>query len=145
MSFKSRDNRFLIEEASSGRARCRRCKQPIPNGALRLRIVAFVCPGRSTAFFRCCLDAKLAAAVLAVYGSAARVPCAPTVDAARADQMRNALSLAVRARSLPQPPTASRSPPQPPAAPHGLCAPQVDTAQMRNALAAREPPEGPSH
>ena len=96
MTFKSRTNQYLIENATSSRARCRRCKQPIPNGALRLRIVAFVCPGRSTAFFRCCLDAKLAAAVLAVYGSAARVPCAPTVDAARADQMRNALSLAAR-------------------------------------------------
>ena len=98
MTFKSRTNQYLIENAASSRARCRRCKQPIPNGALRLRIVAFVCPGRSTAFFRCCLDAKLAAAVLAVYGSAARVPCAPTVDAARADQMRNALSLAAGSR-----------------------------------------------
>ena len=94
MTFKSRTNQYLIENAASSRARCRRCKQPIPNGALRLRIVAFVCPGRSTAFFRCCLDAKLAAAVLAVYGSAARVPCASQVDAGRAAQMRAALQLA---------------------------------------------------
>jgi hypothetical protein len=94
MTFKSRTNQYLIENAASSRARCRRCKQPIPNGALRLRIVAFVCPGRSTAFFRCCLDAKLAAAVLAVYGSAARVPCASQVDAGRAVQMRAALQLA---------------------------------------------------
>ena len=94
MTFKSRTNQYLIENAASSRARCRRCKQPIPNGALRLRIVAFVCPGRSTAFFRCCLDAKLAAAVLAVYGSAERVPCASQVDAGRAARMRAALQLA---------------------------------------------------
>jgi hypothetical protein len=94
MSFKSRDNRFLIEEASSGRARCRRCRKPIAKGALRMRIVAFVCPGRTHAFFRCscCVDAKLAAAVLAVHGSAERVPCVSTMDAGRAAQMWNALA-----------------------------------------------------
>ena len=94
MAFKSRNNQYLIEEASSGRSRCRRCRTHIPKGALRLRVVAFVCPGRSTAFFRCCLDAKLAAAVLAVYGSAERVPCASQVDAGRAAQMRASLQLA---------------------------------------------------
>ena len=99
MTFKSRTNQYLIENAASSRARCRRCKQPIPNGALRLRIVAFVCPGRSTAFFRCCLDAKLAAAVLAVHGSAERVPCASTMDAGRAAQMRLLLERAGRRAS----------------------------------------------
>jgi hypothetical protein len=99
MSFKSRDNRFLIEEASSGRARCRRCRKPIAKGALRLRIVAFVCPGRTHAFFRCCVDAKLAAAVLAVHGSAERVPCASTMDAGRAAQMRLLLERAGRRAS----------------------------------------------
>lgn len=89
MSFKSRKNQYLIEEASSGRAHCRRCRKPIPQGALRLRVLAFVCPGRTHAFFRCCVDAKLAAAVLAVYGSAERVPS----NTNRAAQMRAALSL----------------------------------------------------
>ena len=42
------------------------------------------------------LEAKLAAAVLAVYGSAERVPCASQVDAGRAAHVRNALSLAAR-------------------------------------------------
>ena len=50
-------------------------------------------PSRPHAFFRCCVDAKLAAAVLAVYGSAKRVPCVSTMDAGRAAQMRDALSL----------------------------------------------------
>ena len=96
MSFKSRQNRFLIEEASSGRARCRRCRKPIAKGALRMRIVAFVCPGRTHAFFRCCVDAKLAAAALAVYGSAERVACVSTMDAGRAAQMRLLLERAGR-------------------------------------------------
>ena len=96
MPFKSRKNQYLIEEAPSARARCRRCRKPIPKGALRLRIVAFVCPGRTHAFFRCCVDAKLAAAALAVYGSAERVPCVSTMDAGRAAQMRLLLERAGR-------------------------------------------------
>ena len=96
MPFKSRKNRYLIEEASSGRARCRRCRKPIPKGAPRLRIVAFVCPGRTHAFFRCCVEAELAAAVLALHGSAERVPCASTMDAGRAAQMRLLLERAGR-------------------------------------------------
>ena len=61
-----------------------------------MRIVAFVCPGRTHAFFRCCVDAKLAAAVLAVHGSAERVPCVSTMDAGRAAQMRLLLERAGR-------------------------------------------------
>ena len=96
MTFKTRANAFLIEDAASARARCRRCRRTIAKGALRLRIVAFVRPGHSTAFFRCadCVDHKLAAAVLAVCWSAERVPCASQVDAGRAARMRAALQLA---------------------------------------------------
>ena len=74
MPFKGRPNDYQIEEATSDRAKCRRCNKKIGKGALRLRIVAFVCPGRSTAFFRCaeCVDPKLAAAVLNVCGAAGR-------------------------------------------------------------------------
>ena len=88
MAFKTRKNQYLIEAASSGRARCRRCREPIPKGALRIRILAFVSPGRTTALFRCCVDSKLVAAVLSVYGTADRVPCSSSLEPSRAEQMR---------------------------------------------------------
>ena len=96
MAFKTRANAFLIEDAASARARCRRCRRTIAKGALRLRIVAFVRPGHSTAFFRCadCVDHKLACAVLGAYGAADRVPSASRMRVERAAQMRAALQLA---------------------------------------------------
>ena len=104
MPFKGRPNDYQIEEATSGRAVCRRCHKKIAKGGLRLRIVAFVCPGRSTAFFRCaeCVDPKLAAAVLKVCGAAERVPCTSKLEAARADQLRKALSLAAQPYPTPR-------------------------------------------
>ena len=52
MTFKARRSRYLLELAPTGRARCRRCGEPIAKGAARWREVAFVCPGRTTALFR---------------------------------------------------------------------------------------------
>ena len=111
MPFKVRPNDYQIEEAASGRAECRRCHKKIGKGALRLRIVAFVCPGRSTAFFRCaeCVDPKLAAAVLTVCGAAERVPCTSKMEATRADQLRKALSLAAQDPAVGAQPVAGES------------------------------------
>ena len=87
MTFKAKPNAYCIELATSSRAACRRCRSPIAKGMPRLRITAFVCPGRATGFFRCaaaaCLaDPRLAAAVVAACGSIERLPAKPTVDPA---------------------------------------------------------------
>jgi len=81
MGFKARPSTFRIGIAPTGRARCRGCKRPIPKGATRIVITAFVLPGRATVLSRCCccIDARLAAAVLDVYGTAHRVPVEPGV------------------------------------------------------------------
>ena len=72
----------LIEYAPSSRARCRRCRNAVAKGALRVRTTAFVCPQRATCFVRCmpCIDRQFAASVLAVYKEACRVPCNPSVS-----------------------------------------------------------------
>ena len=85
MTFKARKNAYSIELASSSRSSCRRCRLAIARGAPRLRITAFVRPGRATSFFRCaaaeCLaDPRLATAVVAACGSIERLPAKPTVD-----------------------------------------------------------------
>ena len=94
MTFKARKNAYSIELASSSRSSCRRCRLPIARGAPRLRITAFIRPGRATSFFRCavaeCLaDPRLAAAVVAACGSLERVP--------RSAQMPSECAVAVRA------------------------------------------------
>tara|TARA_B110001452_G_scaffold212356_1_gene182944 strand:+ start:159 stop:464 length:306 start_codon:yes stop_codon:yes gene_type:complete len=81
MGFKTRPSTFRIGIAPTGRARCRGCKRTIPKGATRILVTAFVLPGRVTMLSRCscCIDARLAAAVLDVYGTAERVPVEPGV------------------------------------------------------------------
>ena len=102
MTFKTRPSVYCISLAPSSRARCRSCKRRVEKGEVRIAITAFVRPGRSTKLVRCvrtrCLDAKFAAAVLSVYGSATRVPVymgVPLADAAavqsRLDHIANAL------------------------------------------------------
>jgi len=68
-------------------------------------------PGRSTAFFRCaeCVDPKLTAAVLKICGAAERVLCTSKMDAARADQLRKALSLAAQDPAVGAQPVAGES------------------------------------
>ena len=77
MGFKTRPSTYAINRAPTGRGRCRKCKQCIPKGELRIVITAFLRPGRSTPLLRCsscaCLPA-FAAAVKAVYGNVSRVP-----------------------------------------------------------------------
>ena len=76
--FKERRSTYRISVAPTGRGRCRRCRKPIPKGATRLEVNAFVRPGRHTLLLRCtetgCVDARLAVAVLAVYEHASNVP-----------------------------------------------------------------------
>ena len=77
MAFKTRPSVYRIDIAPTSRARCRGpCKQTICKGDLRIAITAFVRPNRSTLLARCyhCIDARFASAVLAVYGTADRVP-----------------------------------------------------------------------
>ena len=85
MSFKTRPSAYQIRLAT-GRARCRKCKGAVPKGSARVVTTAFVMPGRVTCFSRCvgCIDGRFAAAVLAVYGRADRVPVDGAVPASAA-------------------------------------------------------------
>ena len=83
--------------APTGRARCRRCRRRIEKGATRVEICAFVRPGRRTLLLRCadCVDARFAAAVLAVHGRAERVPVeAALVGSAEAQRVQRAIDAA---------------------------------------------------
>ena len=91
MAFKTRPSVYRIDVAPTSRARCRGpCKQTICKGDLRIAITAFVRPNRSTLLARCChcIDARFASAVLAVYGTADRVPAAQGVSEEGAAQVR---------------------------------------------------------
>ena len=83
--------------APTGRGRCRRCRRRIEKGAARVEICAFVRPGRRTLLLRCadCVDARFAAAVLAVHGWAERVPVeAALVGTAEALRVQRAIDAA---------------------------------------------------
>ena len=96
MAFKQRPSAYRIGKAPTGRGRCRKCRKPIPKGATRVEISAFVRPGRSTLLLRCtaCIDARFATAVLAVYKCARRVPVDPEVDEAAASRVRDSITTA---------------------------------------------------
>ena len=102
--FKARCSTYRIEPAPTGRARCRRCKQSLLKGELRVAISAFVRPGRRTLLYRCarpaCVDVGFARTVLAVYDTADRVPASQVVSDEDAAQVRaileNAASCAKR-------------------------------------------------
>ena len=93
LTFKQRPSTYCISKAPTNRARCRACKGLVEKGQLRITITAFVRPGRSTQLVRCakCIDERFAAVVLAVYGTAARVPVDVDVDAADAVVVRQDL------------------------------------------------------
>jgi hypothetical protein len=67
MTFKRRPNRYAIDTAPSGRAKCRGCKSTIEKGAVRMVIFAFVWPTRATKFVRCvpCIGGELSARAFA--------------------------------------------------------------------------------
>ena len=78
-----------------------RALPPLPpphrEGGVRIEIHAFVRPGRRTLMFRCaaCIDARFAAAVLAVHGHADRVPVdAGLVGSAEALRVQRAIDAA---------------------------------------------------
>ena len=48
MTFKAQPSRFAVSIAPTNRARCKRCRQTISKGALRVVESAFVRPGRRT-------------------------------------------------------------------------------------------------
>ena len=81
MGFKAGKSTYRLGVAPTGRARCRGCKKLIGKGETRVVVTAFVMHGRATVFSRCssCVDARFAAAVLDVYGTADRVPREPGV------------------------------------------------------------------
>ena len=101
MPFSARPSTYCIEAAPTGRARCRRCRQCVAKGALRVAITAFVRPGRSTLLYRCvrpaCLDAAFARAVRATYGSPEAVPAATGVPDRDAQRVRAILGDALKA------------------------------------------------
>ena len=96
--FEQRPSTYKISAAPTGRARCRCCRRRIEKGAARVEIRAFVRPGRRTLLLRCadcCVDARFAAAVLAVHGRAERVPVeAALVGSAEAQRVQRAIDAA---------------------------------------------------
>ena len=96
MSFKTRPHSYQFDRAPTGRARCRRCHVAVPKGALRCRIVVFVCPGRAHTFVRClpCVarDAAFVAAALAAHGGRESVP----IEASLTDAERQSVLRAMR-------------------------------------------------
>lgn len=94
MAFSTRHSTYRISLAPTGRARCRKCKQTIQKGAVRLEICVFVRPGRHTLLLRCaaCIDSALALTILKVYKSASMVPAAPLIDSALANFVRDRIS-----------------------------------------------------
>ena len=95
MTFSTRPSTYRISLAPTGRARCRKCKQTIRKGAVRLEICVFVRPGRYTLLMRCasCIDTAMAKAILNVYTSASRVPAEPSVDPASAARVRGRITM----------------------------------------------------
>ena len=91
MTFSTRPSTYRISLAPTGRACCRKCKQTIRKGAVRLEISVFVRPGRYTLLLRCasCIDTAMARAILKVYKSASNVPAEPSVDQATAIRARD--------------------------------------------------------
>jgi hypothetical protein len=96
MTFKQRPSTYRISTAPTGRGKCRKCRKPIPLGATRVEICAFVRPGRSTVLLRCaaCIDARFATAVLAVYKRADCVPAAAGLEGTEASRVRNVITSA---------------------------------------------------
>ena len=94
MTFSTRPSTYRISLAPTGRACCRKCKQAIQRGAVRLEICVFVRPGRYTLLLRCasCIDPALALAILKVYKSASSVPAEPSVDQAAVTRVRDRIS-----------------------------------------------------
>ena len=93
--FRQRPSRYKISAAPTARGRCCRCRRCIEKGATRVEICAFVRPGRRTLLLRCadCVDARFAAAVLAVHGRAERVPVeAALVGSAEARRVQRAIA-----------------------------------------------------
>ena len=76
-------NAYRIESSASGRSTCRACKKNISKGALRVRTIARVKPGRSACFFRhaSCVSSAFAKAVLSAYARAESIPREPGLDA----------------------------------------------------------------
>ena len=93
VTFQQRPSTYRISIAPSSRAHCRACKRRVEKGVLRITITAFVRPGRSTQLVRCidCMDARFGAAMLAVYGTPARVPAEASVSVADATAVRTRL------------------------------------------------------
>ena len=95
--FRTRASTYKISSAPTARARCRHCRYHIKKGATRIEIYAFVRPNRRTLLLRCaaCIDARFATAVLAVHGSAERVPVeAGLVDSVEALRVQDAIAAA---------------------------------------------------
>ena len=106
MTFHTRSSTYQIARAPTGLAHCRGCKRRVEKGELRISIGAFVRPGRSCRLVRCCgcIDAKFAHAVLAVYGTATRVPAGAGASAADVAAVRAQLETQAKAGLEPQRP-----------------------------------------
>ena len=91
---KTQASKFHLGVAPTGQARCRRCRQRISKGALRLVTTCFVKCGVSRRFFRCgaCCDRKLANVVAGACGVVANLPVAAGVDPEAAASLNRRLA-----------------------------------------------------
>ena len=87
---KTKESSYHIGIAPTSRARCRRCKCQVQKGSARIVTTALVQHGHTVRFTRCitCIDAPLAAAIVRVYGSLARIPSTLDVNSDTADAIR---------------------------------------------------------
>ena len=87
---KTKQNSYHIGIAPTSRARCRVCKRQMQKGCTRLVTTAYVKDNHTVRFTRCvpCIDARLASAVVNVYGSATRIPSTPDVAPDTAKEIR---------------------------------------------------------
>ena len=94
MAFKTHANRYSLDSAPTGRAKCRGCKQAISKGSPRFVVHAFVRPGRGTKFVWhvLCIDKALAVDVQRVCGGVAGVAVGKAVPSETLASARDALA-----------------------------------------------------
>ena len=90
---KAKSSTFHIGIAPTSRARCRKCKQQVQKGSVRIVTTAFIKHGQTARFTRCatCIDEKFAGAILSIYSDPTRIPTTADVDAGTAKEIHATL------------------------------------------------------
>ena len=111
---KAKQSYYHIGTAPTARARCRKCKRQVQKGSTRIVTTAFVKHNHTVRFTRCvlCIDAKLAAAIVNVYGSATRIQSTPDVTPDKAEEIRATIAHYTRGAAI-TPAATARARPRP--------------------------------